>query len=43
MVSNTRVTKSRRARKKVNAGRKRKNANNNNGTTPKFAIHQEKK
>ncbi|WP_267890245.1 hypothetical protein [Halobacteriovorax marinus] len=42
MVSNTRITKTRRANKKVKAGAKRKAANRNKGTTPKFAIHQDK-
>ncbi|MCO4793317.1 MAG: hypothetical protein KC493_06390 [Bacteriovoracaceae bacterium] len=42
MVSNTRVTKNKRSAKRVKAGKKRKAANNNKGTTPKFAIHLEK-
>ncbi|WP_372653605.1 hypothetical protein [Halobacteriovorax sp.] len=42
MVSNTRITKTRRSNKKVKAGSRRKAANRNKGTTPKFAIHQEK-
>ncbi|WP_158649600.1 hypothetical protein [Bacteriovorax stolpii] len=39
MVSRTCVTENRRARKAKNAGSKRKAANRNKGTTPKFAIH----
>jgi len=42
MVSNTRVTRNKRASKKVKMGQKRKARNNNKGTTPKFAIHLEK-
>ena len=43
MVSNTRITKNRRANRKKNMGKKRKAANENKGTTPKFAIHPDKK
>lgn len=42
MVSNTRISKIKRARKTQKAGQKRKAANRNHGTTPKFAIHVEK-
>lgn len=42
MVSNTRVTKNKRSRKRVKAGAKRKAANVNKGTTPKFAVHEDK-
>ena len=40
MVSNTKITEARRARKIKNGGSKRKTANRNKGTTPKFAIHE---
>jgi hypothetical protein len=42
MVSRTRVTKNKRANKKKNSGAKRKAADRNKGTTPKFAIHPAK-
>ncbi|WP_255411277.1 hypothetical protein [Halobacteriovorax sp. HLS] len=41
MVSNTKITENRRRNKKTKAGAKRKAANKNKGTTPKFAIHQD--
>jgi hypothetical protein len=40
MVSRTCVTNNKRAAKKKSAGQKRKKANKNKGTTPKFAIHE---
>lgn len=43
MVSNTAVTRNKRENKKIKSGKKRKAANNNKGTTPKFSIHPEKK
>ncbi|EQC50353.1 hypothetical protein M899_2532 [Bacteriovorax sp. BSW11_IV] len=43
MVSRTKATWTRRDRKTKNAGAKRKAANRNKGTTPKFSIHPEKK
>ncbi len=43
MVSNTKITETVRARKKQKSGAKRKAANRNKGTTPKFAIHAAKK
>ena len=43
MVSNTAVTRNKRENKKAKAGKKRKAANNNKGTTPKFSVHPEKK
>ncbi|MFW5887200.1 MAG: hypothetical protein ACOCUH_00195 [Bacteriovoracia bacterium] len=43
MASNTRITKTRRALKQRKAGAKRKAQNRNKGTTPKFAIHPDKK
>ncbi|RLA60262.1 MAG: hypothetical protein DRQ89_13060 [Epsilonproteobacteria bacterium] len=43
MVSNTKVLKNRRRNKKKNMGKERKAANKNKGTTPKFAIHEDKK
>ncbi|MGB0452853.1 MAG: hypothetical protein ACPGJV_03990 [Bacteriovoracaceae bacterium] len=42
MVSLTRITKTKRANKRKKMGKKRKAANRNKGTTPKFAIHQDK-
>ncbi|MEX0798954.1 MAG: hypothetical protein WD025_05900 [Bacteriovoracaceae bacterium] len=42
MASNTQITKTRRALKLKKMGKKRKNKNENQGTTPKFAIHKEK-
>lgn len=42
MVSRTRVTRNRRANKKAASGKRRKARNENKGTTPKFAIHQDK-
>ncbi len=42
MVSNTRVTRNKRNAKRTKMGKKRKAANNNKGTTPKFAIHLDK-
>ena len=39
MVSRTRVTKNKRANNKRKMGTKRKAANRNKGTTPKFKIH----
>lgn len=39
MVSNTRITKIKRANKKKKMGTRRKAANRNKGTTPKFKIH----
>jgi hypothetical protein len=39
MVSRTGVTTVKRERRSKNAGRGRKQANKNKGTTPKFAIH----
>ena len=39
MVSKTKATKTRRANRRKNMGVKRKAANKNKGTTPKFAIH----
>lgn len=42
MVSNTRITKTKRANKRKKQGQKRKAANRNKGTTPKFAIHLDK-
>ncbi len=42
MVSRTAVTTIRRVNKLKKAGAKRKAANKNKGTTPKFAIHQDK-
>ena len=41
MVSRTCITENKRLRKSKNAGAKRKAANRNKGTTPKFAIHPE--
>ena len=43
MVSNTGVLKAVRASKKSKSGKKRKTANNNKGTTPKFKVHPDKK
>ena len=43
MGSRTKQTRIRRKNKEKNTGRDRKNANENKGTTPKFAIHVEKK
>ena len=43
MVSNTRVTKIKRANRKKKQGQRRKAENRNKGTTPKFSIHPEKK
>lgn len=43
MVSNTRISKIKRANKKKKMGQKRKAKNNNKGTTPKFSIHPDKK
>ncbi|MEE2671811.1 MAG: hypothetical protein VYA54_08875 [Bdellovibrionota bacterium] len=42
MASNTMQTRCRRKLKLKKAGRKRKNRNENHGTTPKFAVHKEK-
>ncbi len=39
MVSNTRVTRNKRERKKTKMGTRRKAQNRNKGTTPKFKIH----
>ena len=39
MVSRTRVTKNKRSAKKKKMGVRRKAANVNKGTTPKFKIH----
>jgi hypothetical protein len=39
MASNTQQTRFRRKLRKNKAGRKRKNALNNHGTTPVFPIH----
>jgi hypothetical protein len=41
MASNTKQTKFRRNLRLKNAGRKRKNALENNGSTPAFPIHTE--
>ncbi len=43
MSSRTKVTETRRAINKKNAGAKRKKEDRNKGTTPKFPIHQDKK
>lgn len=43
MVSKTGALRAIRAKKKTKAGKKRKAANNNKGTTPKFSVHPEKK
>ena len=43
MASRTKVTETKRAIKKKNAGAKRKALNRNKGTTPKFAVHTDKK
>jgi hypothetical protein len=43
MASNTTQTRCRRNLKAKKAGAKRKHANENKGTTPKFSIHPEKK
>ena len=40
MGSKTMQTRTIRANKEKKQGRKRKNANKNHGTTPKFAVHQ---
>jgi hypothetical protein len=42
MASNTTQTRIIRKTKTKKQGSKRKNANENKGSTPKFAIHQEK-
>ncbi len=39
MVSRTRITRNKRDNKKKKMGTKRKAANRNKGTTPKFKIH----
>jgi hypothetical protein len=39
MASNTKQTSFRRKQRALKAGRKAKNARENNGTTPKFPIH----
>ena len=39
MVSRTRVTRNKRDRKKTKMGTRRKAANRNKGTTPKFKVH----
>ncbi|EQC46581.1 hypothetical protein [Bacteriovorax sp. Seq25_V] len=39
MVSRTRVTENRRTIRKKKMGVKRKAANKNKGTTPKFKVH----
>ena len=39
MASNTQITRFRRNLRKKKAGRKRKSALNNHGTTPTFPIH----
>ena len=41
MASNTQTTRFRRKLRKSKAGRKRKNALQNHGTTPAFPIHTE--
>jgi hypothetical protein len=41
MASNTKFTKFRRKIRRAKAGRKAKNARENHGTTPKFAVHTE--
>jgi hypothetical protein len=41
MASNTKFTKFRRKLRRAKAGQKAKNARENNGTTPKFAVHTE--
>ncbi len=41
MASRTAVTENRRKAKHRAAGAKRKAANRNKGTTPKFAIHED--
>lgn len=43
MASNTQITKCRRRLKLKKAGSKRKAADRNKGSTPKFAIHPDKK
>ena len=42
MVSNTKVLKGRRNNKLAKAGKKRKVRARTKGTTPKFAIHEDK-
>ncbi|MDD0853706.1 hypothetical protein HBN50_11400 [Halobacteriovorax sp. GB3] len=42
MVSLTRITRNKRSARKKKMGAKRKAANRNKGTTPKFAIHPDK-
>ena len=42
MASNTTQTRKIRKQKTKRAGAKRKSANENKGTTPKFAIHPDK-
>ncbi|MBT4792757.1 MAG: hypothetical protein HON90_14375 [Halobacteriovoraceae bacterium] len=42
MSSNTTQTRTKRRMKKKKSGAKRKHANENKGTTPKFAIHPDK-
>lgn len=39
MASNTQETRFKRKLRRKNAGRARKNALENHGTTPKFAVH----
>ncbi len=42
MASRTKETETKRSNKLKKSGAKRKKANRNKGTTPKFAVHQEK-
>jgi len=42
MASNTKQLKAIRKNKKTKMGTRRKAANRNKGTTPKFAVHQNK-
>jgi len=41
MVSRTKVTENKRARRHKNMGARRKAKNRQQGSTPKFAIHQD--
>ena len=43
MASNTTQTRIQRKLKKKKMGAKRKHANENHGSTPKFAVHPDKK
>ena len=43
MASNSKRTKSIRAKKATKAGRDRKRAQNKNGTPPSFAVHKDAK